>query len=837
MNLFGIPARRRQWLLAIGDVVVILSAVFAGHVLRFQEATPAPWTILDHYTGASLFFVCSSLLFLYIFDGYNPTLDFRRRFEVLRIGTALILAFLLQLIAYAVFPHGWWGRGVAAATGFSLGLFMLSWRAAFSWLSPRTGYSLRTAIVGAGRSGQLMADVLAGFDGARFVGFISHEKRGNRRHDDSRSDVMPYADEPTNGEVLGPSTELHSLIAGHGVEFVIVAVRGGLGAALTKALLDSKARGVRIENMPSVYKRLTGRVPIQSIGDVSLIFGPEFTGVSGMARTLQRLAALANLVATVYREGSLATRTDAARETRVWLDGKTGSYRDRLDDASGDVMSFKEENNLVDIDANVDAISSRMSALQEGLGEVTTDRVRLEGTLAEHERLLARGETGVLAGMLDDPGLTTMAKERATIVTDAAEVLARYGESHPEHQRVVEHIARVDGLIATEVERIVGEERAEMRSLRRQEAQINEELDEVKEELLGKQHLQEQYSELKLEEDRARRLYASLGERGAEVDLQASSRLNDVRIVDLAVVPTRPASPNKILNLAVALLVGLGGGLGLAFLRERVNDRVRGPNDVEQGLGLSLLGALLSVPEGTGFAERAFYMFDRPRSLAAEGFRGLRAVLLTSSGKDGCRCFVVSSALPGEGKTHTAIGVAAAFAQLGLDVVLVDADLRRPSVHGIFGLDESPGLSDALHDPAGQRGLLQRTRIPRLQVMSCGSPAENPTELLGSPAMAHLIDGLREAFQVVVIDTAPAGLTSDAAVVSQHSDGLLLVVRQGVSERAVVREAVKQLKRVDTPLLGAALNDVPMPRGSVGYGAGYYSDDERSESPPARRAE
>ena len=547
----------------------------------------------------------------------------------------------------------------------------------------------------------------------------------------------------------------------------------------------------------------------------------------------EQAALLANLVATVYREGSLTARTNAARETRVWLDSQTESYRDRLEAANDDVIAFKTEHDLVDIDANVDAISSRMLALQEALGEVTTERAKLEGILAEHERLLKQGDSGVLAGMLDDPALNTMAKERATIVTNSAEVLSRYGEQHPERQRAVEHIARMDGLIDTEVRRIVGEERAELRSLRRQEAEINASLAEVKEELLEKQHLQEQYADLKLEEDRARRLYASLGERGAEVDLQASSRLSDVRIVDEALPPERHATPNVPLNLAAGLLVGGLGGLGLAVVRERVSDKIRGPGDVEKRVGLPLLGALTRVPQGASPTERAFYGFDRPRSVPAEGFRSLRAVLMTFGSREGSRCIAVTSAVPEEGKTHTAIGVAIAFAQLGLEVLLVDADLRRPSLHGAFGLPAEPGLGEGILGGGVEATAWSPTRVPRLSLLSCGGPVDNPTELLGSPATGELVAGLRERFQVIVVDTAPAGLTSDAAAIAEHLDGLLLVVRQGHSERSVVEETVAQLRRVGAPLMGVALNDVPPPRIASGYGAGDYSDAERPEEAPA----
>ena len=176
----------------------------------------------------------------------------------------------------------------------------------------------------------------------------------------------------------------------------------------------------------------------------------------------------------------------------------------------------------------------------------------------------------VLAGMFpEDATLDTMSRERATIVVESAEVLARYGEQHPERQRAVERMARVDALLEEAVQRNIEGVRSQVRTLERKESQIDEELQKVKDELLERQRLQQQYDEMKLDEERARKLYDTLRARVTEVELQAHSELNDIRIVDRAVTPTRPSSPNLSLNLAVALFVGTLGGVALAVGRHR----------------------------------------------------------------------------------------------------------------------------------------------------------------------------------------------------------------------------------------------------------------------------
>ena len=306
----------------------------------------------------------------------------------------------------------------------------------------------------------------------------------------------------------------------------------------------------------------------------------------------EQAAVLANLVAEVYWEGNLELRRDAARDARDWIEGQEQSTQDALKAASDAVLAFKAKHDLIDIDERVTETTARLESLQRASGDATTARVLLESQLAEHARLAKQGRFDVLAGMFDDPGLVAMSREHAAIVTEAADVLARYGDKHPEHQRARQHIERVEGLIAQEVQRIIRGERAKLDTLRRQEQQLAAEVDAVKGALLDKQRLMEEYNRLKQDEQQARDLNATLSERGAEVDLQARTGLNDVRIVDPAVPPSRAARPRMLLNLVVAL--GMGGfvGLGLALYRERRDDTVRSPGELRQRAHTPVLGLI-----------------------------------------------------------------------------------------------------------------------------------------------------------------------------------------------------------------------------------------------------
>lgn len=543
----------------------------------------------------------------------------------------------------------------------------------------------------------------------------------------------------------------------------------------------------------------------------------------------EKAALLANLISAVYVDSNLKWRTDAAQKTQSWLEGQADSTRSELDSASAKVRAFKEEHDLADVDEAVDGISTQLVTLQKALSETTTQRKLLEGSLRNHERLLAKGETQVLIGMFQDPALEAMAKEHATIVTKNADVLARYGEKHPEHQQAVARIQRVEDIIAAEVARNVESERSQVDTLRRQESELEGEIDRVKIALLDKQRLEDEYDTLKAEEDRAKRLFGSLGEREAEVELQASTRLNNVRIVDEALPPSRPSTPNIPLNLIMGLAVGIAGGLGLALLRDRLDDTIVTAQDVAAHLEKPLLGAVPSLPKDVPENERALYSHLYSRSLTSEAFRSIRSFLQTFVAPGLGRTILITSSVPGEGKSCTATGLAIAFAKLGARTLIIDADLRRPRLDSIFELPQSPGLSDLLAGNTTPKQIIHKTDIDGLHVLPCGSRVDNPNEMLSSHAMPKLLSHLRKAFHVVIVDSAPAALVSDAMTLGRQVDGVCVVVRSGLVDHTLADKTIRNLSRGGATVLGVILNDAPTSKDISRYGSTYYDDRPRTE--------
>ncbi len=293
MKFLGVPLRPRQLQYVAGDFLCALVAIQLGHWLRFGVGASETdvLTVVDVNTTASVFFLGSTFLCLYLADAYNTAFDFRQVAPHIRLWSAIVAALAIQLLAYVAFPHGWWGRGVAALVSLSFAFLVMAWRASSSRFAPPRLVRVNTLVVGAGQAAQLIAGVVRSqheFDRVyNIVGFLDHRRAGNRRRTDYPDDeAVERAEGPM---VLGAAADLIGLVERHRVELLIVALRGELSDELTQNLLACKARGVRIERMPVLYKRLVGKVPVLHLPDTWVIFSPVFSESRPFSASLERL--------------------------------------------------------------------------------------------------------------------------------------------------------------------------------------------------------------------------------------------------------------------------------------------------------------------------------------------------------------------------------------------------------------------------------------------------------------------------------------------------------------------------------------------------------------------
>lgn len=295
MKIFGIPYKPRHLVYLAGDVFAALVAVLLAHVVRYGAMAPEahPLAILQENPAGLIFFLSSNLLLLFVADTYNTELDFRRPPQILRLWLVVNASMLVQMLAYFLTPDDNWGRGIAGLSCLFLGVALTGWRALASGLRPVPVFRRRTLIVGDGEAGKLLAEVIRANPEHeatyQVLGFLSHPRFGHRRRGDQTPDPQSLPALELPAPLLGTVQDVKEVVAQARVDLVILAIRGNIGSELARDLLVCKARGVSIEEMPTIYKRITGKVPILHLSDSWFIFGPVFAGSSRQAAAAQRV--------------------------------------------------------------------------------------------------------------------------------------------------------------------------------------------------------------------------------------------------------------------------------------------------------------------------------------------------------------------------------------------------------------------------------------------------------------------------------------------------------------------------------------------------------------------
>lgn len=320
----------------------------------------------------------------------------------------------------------------------------------------------------------------------------------------------------------------------------------------------------------------------------------------------------------------------------------------------------------------------------------------------------------------------------------------------------------------------------------------------------------------------AEQLFTSLQQRYEDARLAALSSIPDIRVLDRATVPRIPSGDGRLQILLMAVLGSLGAGLGLALLLDRVDSRVRYPEQVRDGLGLAILGAVPHVAIKDG----------QPDALSAaavtEALREIRLGVVHAFGSAGPLVLTISSPSAGDGKSFVSLNLAVAFADLGRSTVLVDGDIRRGEVHRMLGAQRTPGLTDYLRGDVSADTVIQQTGFETLQLISSGTRLQNGPELLATSQMGELLQKLRSEYEVIIVDSPPLGAGADPYILSTLTGNLIMVLRTGVTSRELAEVKLELVDRLPIRLLGAVLNDVPASKvyGYYSYLPGYEAHDE-----------
>jgi non-specific protein-tyrosine kinase len=317
-----------------------------------------------------------------------------------------------------------------------------------------------------------------------------------------------------------------------------------------------------------------------------------------------------------------------------------------------------------------------------------------------------------------------------------------------------------------------------------------------------------------------RNTYATLVQSYETIRLVANQSGNSVFVFEPAEVPRYPLSSGRMRSTLLAMLVGAAVGLGIGFLVEFLDDTIKTPDDVQEVLGLDTLGIIGQMRR----ADKELIVPDLPRSPVTESYRGLRTNIRFSSVDNPLHTLLVTSANATEGKSVTVANLAASMAEADLKVVAIDADLRRPRLHELFDMNRTGGLTQALLDGRVDGNVQPALYMGRLGVLSAGELPPNPAELLGSRRMRDLLEQIEAQCDMILIDSPPINPVTDAAVLAQSVDGVLLVVDAGRTRKGAARRAVETMRQVGANIVGVVLNAVPVKRGGYYYYYYYHGE-------------
>jgi len=564
----------------------------------------------------------------------------------------------------------------------------------------------------------------------------------------------------------------------------------------------------------------------------------------------QYAAAAVDTVAAVFIEQNFKTKYDSTMRASAWLTTQLADMQLKVQVADQKLVDYQKANGIVGVDEKTNITMSKLDDLNKQLTEAEADRIQRQAIYDQAKS----GDRKVLANTSPNQMVDKLRQQESEIQTQLAQLTTQFGPSYPKVQELNSQLKQVQGSIEVETTKIRGKLESEYISATSRERMLRSALEKQKQEANTLSEKAIQYTLLKRDAEGTRQIYEGMLAKQKEALVMAGLRSNTIRIVDPARAPVFPSHPNVPRNMLIGFLFGLTAGIALAFVQEMLDNTVKTPEEVTYLTALPALGmiplnkrltekAAKAARAGNGHGSTSLTRKDswrdevelvshsRPKSEIAEAYRALRTSILLSGLGAPPKCILVTSALPQEGKTTTAINIAIVLAQKGGSVLLVDADMRRPSIHTKLSLRARGGLSTLLtgSDALGTV-LVNSTEVPNLHVLPAGPPPPHPAELLGSAVMKNFIAEWREKFDHVIIDSPPCLSVTDAVLLSVEVDAVALVLRSGQTPKDAIRRARNLLFQVQAKVLGVVVNAVDMRSPDMYYYSyaskygSYYTD-------------
>ncbi|WP_395392870.1 polysaccharide biosynthesis tyrosine autokinase [Novosphingobium sp. BL-8A] len=540
-------------------------------------------------------------------------------------------------------------------------------------------------------------------------------------------------------------------------------------------------------------------------------------------------AKIANAWVDNYIQMNLERKVQATSYGRNMLRQQIGQAKERLDESQRQLVAYASEQRIINLpseggNSQRSIVADELATLNGALASATADRVQAE---TRYGVLTSSSST---SQALQNPTINTLRTRRAELAAQHEQLMTQFEPSYAPARAIKSQIAELDRSIASEEARVRNSIQVEYRQAQARESSLSKEVEHRKNDYLNLQNRSIQYNIYQQEVDTNRSLYDALLQRYKEIGVAGGVGVNNVAVVDSAEIPMRPSGPRMLLNLGVAFVVGFLVGAGLAFVREQLTEAIDDPEEVTSRLGLPLLGTVPKV--ATDRPEKE--LLDRKSELV-EAYMAVQTSLAFATEHGVPRSLSITSTQPAEGKSTTSLALATMLARAQRKVILIDGDMRSPSVHLLGGVGHERGLSNYLSGEDDISSLTFEMPDFGLTAMSSGPLPPNAAELLTGRRLPLLISRLLESYDHVIIDAPPVMGLADAPLIASHVEGLVYAIESHGVRSSQVQGALARLATTNARIFGAVLTKFQVKRDGYGYGYGYgYGRDSRAD---AKRAQ
>ena len=541
-------------------------------------------------------------------------------------------------------------------------------------------------------------------------------------------------------------------------------------------------------------------------------------------------ASVVNSLAKNYISANLNRRFQASAYARSYLQQKLEEMRVKLEASERALVAYAGKEKIINFESGsvdkegdpapgVSVVSTDLRALNDALNAAKIDRAQAEARYQQAQR--SGGLTA--AESLSDTTINNLRNSRAQLQAEYQKLSAQFRTDYPQMVALRQQIAELDKQIGGQGGVVLASLRSAYQAAVQRQGELQKQVDGLKSGVLDLRERSVEYGTLQRDTDTNRAQYNALLQQYKEIDIAAGVGSNNVSVVDAA-LSGGLVQPRSTMNLLLGLLIGVLIGGAAAFILEQLDESIIAPHDLERKLGVPLLGSVPRVPD----SEVSIDLLEDSKTPLAEAYLSLQTALRLTTSKGAPNVLFVTSSRPSEGKSTTAMAVARNFAALGKRTILIDADLRNPSVHKMLGFANSAGLTNMLAGATDLPTYVRKGPVDLLSVMSSGPIPPNPAELLAGPNLSTLFDRLlKEGYEHVVVDGPPVLGLADAPLIASYAQATMFVVAAKNTHTRTARVSLRRLADVHANILGAVLTKFDAKRVGYDYGYNYDYGDKR----------